>query len=616
MGAFYSTTTGSSWTASTGLPAGGKIISDRVNPLQFYDYAAGQFYVSTNGGVSFTATPATGLPVSGDPISMHAVPGIAADVWLAGGSVANNVYGLWHSTNAGASFTKLANVTQADVIGFGKAAPGTTYPTLFTNAEIGGVRGIFVSTNEGATWTQINDPQHEYAMAASVITGDPQVFGTVYLGTNGRGIIMGTGTPTSTPSFTLSASPSSLAITQGGNGTSSVTVTPTGGFSSSVALTASPLPSGVTANFNPASLTSGSSTLTLTASSTAATGTTTVVVTGTGGGITQTATIGLTVQAGACTTVPSAPPGLTATAVSSSGINLSWTAVTPPTNCTIGSYSVFRSTTSGFTPSSSNQVGTVTSGTTFSNTGLTASTTYYFKVEAVDAAGSSAASAQASATTLAASSCTTIPSAPTGLTATVVSSSGINLSWTAVTPPTNCTISSYSVFRSTTSGFTPSSSNQVGTVTGGTTFSDTGLAPSTTYYYKVEAVDAAGSSAASAQASATTLASSGGFACHIAYSITNQWSGGFQAAITINNTGTTGITNWTLTWAFANGQTITQIWNASETQSGANVTVNNLSYNGSIPAGGSYNGMGFNGSWNNTANSAPASFAVNGTTCK
>jgi hypothetical protein len=584
--------------------------------LQFYDYAAGQFYVSTNGGVSFTATPATGLPVSGDPISMHAVPGIAADVWLAGGSVANNVYGLWHSTNAGASFTKLANVTQADVIGFGKAAPGTTYPTLFTNAEIGGVRGIFVSTNEGATWTQINDPQHEYAMAASVITGDPQVFGTVYLGTNGRGIIMGTGTPTSTPSFTLSASPSSLAITQGGNGTSSVTVTPTGGFSSSVALTASPLPSGVTANFNPASLTSGSSTLTLTASSTAATGTTTVVVTGTGGGITQTATIGLTVQAGACTTVPSAPPGLTATAVSSSGINLSWTAVTPPTNCTIGSYSVFRSTTSGFTPSSSNQVGTVTSGTTFSNTGLTASTTYYFKVEAVDAAGSSAASAQASATTLAASSCTTIPSAPTGLTATVISSSGINLSWTAVTPPTNCTISSYSVFRSTTSGFTPSSSNQVGTVTGGTTFSDTGLAPSTTYYYKVEAVDAAGSSAASAQASATTLASSGGFACHIAYSITNQWSGGFQAAITINNTGTTGITNWTLTWAFANGQTITQIWNASETQSGANVTVNNLSYNGSIPAGGSYNGMGFNGSWNNTANSAPASFAVNGTTCK
>jgi endoglucanase len=315
-----------------------------------------------------------------------------------------------------------------------------------------------------------------------------------------------------------------------------------------------------------------------------------------------------------CTTVPSAPAGLTATAVSSSGINLSWTAVTPPTNCTISSYSVFRSTTSGFTPSSSNQVGTAT-GTTFSNTGLTASTTYFFKVEAVDAAGSSAASAQASATTSAGSSCTTVPSAPAGLTATAVSSNGINLSWTAVTPPTNCTISSYTVFRSTTSGFTPSSNNQIATVTSGTTFSDTGLTASTTYYYKVEAVDAAGSSAASAQASATTSASTGGFACHIAYSVTNQWPGGFQAAITINNTGTTGITNWTLTWSFANSQTITQLWNGTESQSGANVTVTNLSYNGTIAAGGNYNGMGFTGTWNNTTNAVPASFAINGTTC-
>ena len=316
-----------------------------------------------------------------------------------------------------------------------------------------------------------------------------------------------------------------------------------------------------------------------------------------------------------CTTVPSAPTGLTATAASSSGINLSWTAVTPPANCTITSYTVYRSTTSGFTPSSSNQVGTVTSGTTFSDTGLTASTTYYYKIEAVDADGSSAASAQASATTSAGASCTAVPSAPVGLTAMAASSSAINLSWTAVTPPANCTISSYTVYRSTTSGFTPSSSNQVGSVTSGTTFSNTGLTASTTYYYKVEAVDADGSSAASAQASATTSASGGGFACHIAYSITTQWPGGFGAAITINNTGTIAISSWTLTWTFANGQTITQLWNGTETQSGANVTVNNLSYNGTIAAGGNYSGMGFNGSWNNTTNAVPASFAVNGTTC-
>ena len=104
-------------------------------------------------------------------------------------------------------------------------------------------------------------------------------------------------------------------------------------------------------------------------------------------------------------------------------------------------------------------------------------------------------------------------------------------------------------------------------------------------------------------------------ACSVVYTISSQWSGGFGAAITINNTGTTAISNWTLTWAFANGQTVSQIWNGTETQSGANVTVTNLSYNGSIPAGGSYSGMGFNGTWNNVTNAIPTSFALNGVTC-
>jgi hypothetical protein len=170
------------------------------------------------------------------------------------------------------------------------------------------------------------------------------------------------------------------------------------------------------------------------------------------------------------------------------------------------------------------------------------------------------------------------------------------------------------VYRSTTTGFTPSSSTLVGTVTSGTTFADTGLTASTTYYYKVEASDADGASAASTQVSATTLPG-GGPSCHIVYTITSQWPGGFGAAITIDNTGSTALSNWTLTWAFANGQTITQLWNGNETQSGANVTVTNMSYNGNIPAGGNYSAMGFNGTWNNTTNAIPVSFAVNGTTC-
>jgi hypothetical protein len=109
-----------------------------------------------------------------------------------------------------------------------------------------------------------------------------------------------------------------------------------------------------------------------------------------------------------CTTVPSAPTGLNATATSSSAISLSWTAVTPPANCTISSYSVYGSTTSGFTPSSSNLLSNTVTGTSYTNTGLAASTTYYYVVEATDADGTSAASAQASAPTQAAGSSTEV----------------------------------------------------------------------------------------------------------------------------------------------------------------------------------------------------------------
>ncbi len=214
-------------------------------------------------------------------------------------------------------------------------------------------------------------------------------------------------------------------------------------------------------------------------------------------------------SSGSCSAVSSAPTGLTATATSSSAIGLSWTAVTPPANCTVSSYNVYGSTTSGFTPSSSNLIATTT-GTTYSNTGLAASTTYYYKVEAIDADGNSAASTQASAETLAAPSCTAVPSAPTGLTATASSSSAIGLSWNPVTPPANCSIGSYNVYGSTASGFTPSSSNLITSATG-TTYSNTGLTASTTYYYAVEAVDADGNSAASAQQSATTQAASADF---------------------------------------------------------------------------------------------------------
>ena len=104
------------------------------------------------------------------------------------------------------------------------------------------------------------------------------------------------------------------------------------------------------------------------------------------------------------------------------------------------------------------------------------------------------------------STCGGVPSAPGGLSATVASNTQINLSWTASSAPAGCSVSSYSVFRSTTAGFTPSSSNQIASGVTSTIFDDTTALCNTTYHYAVEALDSDGASAASAQATATTSA--------------------------------------------------------------------------------------------------------------
>jgi len=128
-----------------------------------------------------------------------------------------------------------------------------------------------------------------------------------YSATTGYDLATGWGSPngsgllnalagSSSPSFTLSSSPSSVTVTQGNSGTSTITVTDLGGFSGSVTLAASGLPSGVTAAFSPNPTTS-TSTLTLTASSTATTGTATVTITGTSGSLMAKTTIALTVNA-------------------------------------------------------------------------------------------------------------------------------------------------------------------------------------------------------------------------------------------------------------------------------------------------------------------------------
>lgn len=200
-----------------------------------------------------------------------------------------------------------------------------------------------------------------------------------------------------------------------------------------------------------------------------------------------------------------------------------------------------------------------------------------------------------------------VPSAPSNLSATAASSSQINLAWTA-SATSGVT---YNIYESTTAGFTPSASNRIATGVGTTSFAASGLAASTTYYYRVTAVNSGGESADTNQASATT---SGAFACHVSYSVTSQWSNGFTSAVSIENTGTIKVTSWKLTWTWPGNQAITESWDATYSQSGANATLNSESYNGQLNPGATASGIGFNASYKGT-NSAPPAFYVNGTLC-
>ena len=100
--------------------------------------------------------------------------------------------------------------------------------------------------------------------------------------------------------------------------------------------------------------------------------------------------------------------------------------------------------------------------------------------------------------------------------------------------------------------------------------------------------------------------------CQVTYTVTSQWPGGFGAAATIKNLGD-AINGWTLTFSFPSGQTVTQLWNGTVSQSGAAVTVRDAGYNAAVATNGSTS-FGFNGAFSGT-NTAPTSFSLNGVAC-
>jgi endo-1,4-beta-xylanase len=117
----------------------------------------------------------------------------------------------------------------------------------------------------------------------------------------------------------------------------------------------------------------------------------------------------------------------------------------------------------------------------------------------------------------------------------------------------------------------------------------------------------------SASFSWTVNPKSGGGTCHVTYTRNSEWPGGFTAQVIIANTGTTAINGWSLTFTWPGDQKITSNFNGGFSQSGANATLTNASYNGTIAPGASITD-GVQGSWTSN-DSSPASFSVNGTAC-
>ena len=180
-------------------------------------------------------------------------------------------------------------------------------------------------------------------------------------------------------------------------------------------------------------------------------------------------------------TAPSAPQSLTATGGSGS-VSLSW--ATPSSNggAPITGYDVYRGTSAG--GESATPVVTNVTGTSFTDTGLTNGTTYYYTVAAVNAVGVSPQSGEASATPQAGA-----PSAPLAVVASAGNAS-VNVSWSVPASDGGSPVTGYDVYRGTSAG--GESATPIVTNVTGTSFTDTGLTNGTTYYYKVAAVNAVG----------------------------------------------------------------------------------------------------------------------------
>ncbi|MEV0240054.1 1,4-beta-glucanase [Streptomyces sp. NPDC050674] len=184
---YRSADNGATWSEVASFPKGAAPVADPADPDRFYafDTTTGTLHASTDGGLTFTAR-ATGLSSGDTEFQLVAAPGRSGDLWL---SLKGN--GLYRSTDGGATFTEVAGCRASYALGFGKAARGASYPALYMVGSTHTITAMYRSDDEAKTWTRINDDRHQWGWTGATITGDPRVYGRVYIATNGRGVQYG-----------------------------------------------------------------------------------------------------------------------------------------------------------------------------------------------------------------------------------------------------------------------------------------------------------------------------------------------------------------------------------------------------------------------------------------
>lgn len=186
---------GARWRPCAGLPPLLRPVADRVDPMLFYalDFRSGDWFVSVDGAENFAVVASRGLPDTAADrptwreiaFPLKATPDHEGDLWFVSGN------GLYNSRDGGRRFARIDGGLTVEMMDFGMAPAGATYPALFAIGTKGAVRGVFRSDDRGRSWMRVNDDRHEYGRRFRAVAGDPRQFGRVYVATDGRGVVYG-----------------------------------------------------------------------------------------------------------------------------------------------------------------------------------------------------------------------------------------------------------------------------------------------------------------------------------------------------------------------------------------------------------------------------------------